>query len=349
VLGPVGDSASATLTDAPPPVESQAREPGQLLAEQVDPGLDLTVANNATLMIGRTATRLAVRGEGLLQVNQTATVQDLELAHPLKLRLYEHAVVTGATGQVVLQLAANAQLVGSERSGLELTDIAPTPFTDPAQALGGAALENIKIPMNARGRQQLALLEHVAHFTPYVRDLPMIRIREWRYRRPFARKRWPTKLEQAQLSGEYEYVKTLARLAAEKGAPGSVRTKLAWATYRMRNLAAGSPVERIALSAYRVIGYGERAIPAVATWLLAAVVAIPIARGIHPDLSVRGLREFGEQWGHYVLSPLHLLRLGGGDDNPGTRELIARILVAAPFVTAVLAARNYVKADRNAP
>src|SRR5262245_15727710 len=45
-----------------------------------------------------------------------------------------------------------------------------------------------------------------------------------------------------------------------------------------------------------------------------------------------GLSTYFKSGGH-ILSPLHLLGLGGKDSVTRTRELVARILVMLPFVT----------------
>jgi hypothetical protein len=309
--------------------------------DSVAPGLNLTLSRGVELRIVREAVSLSIGGAGSVRFFAGATGQDIEMKG-IRLWVDEQAVLTELTGQATLGHAPRAHLIGSPRVGFRLVDIL-LPTNHP---LEGAVLQDIEIPPTVRGRQQLAYVEEASHFTPYIRRLP------WRYRRPFARRRrqgWTTPIDRAALANESEYTRTLARLAATKGAPGSVRTQLTCAAYRLRNLTAATTTERGLLSAYRCIGYGERAMPAVGVWLLAALLAIPVGQGFNLDTSVTGIRHLIELWWSYVLSPLHLLHLGGSDGTAGTRELAARVLVAAPFVTAVLATRKYVKADRDNP
>jgi hypothetical protein len=352
-LAPEGDRSSDVqlLSAQAPPGQSQ--EPCVLQAKSVEAGLFLQLLGPTRLEVADEAKDLEVRGPGELMIHPNAAVQRLTLVDQPRLSVGEYAVVTAMTGEAFLiRRAAHTQLVGAADSGLELLGIS----TD----LTGATLENIKIPNTPRGRQELAQIEQATHFTPYIRELPTAplepyyvwqgnqsgRVRAIR-RILLGSQRPVTDAGLAKRTGDYEYVRAMARLAATKGAPGSVRTKLAWSMYRLRNLVVGK-WERCALTGYRMIGYGERAGPAVITWIVVAALVIPLRYGLSPDFSPDGIGHFFEHWGSNILSPLHLLHLGGSDEDDGNHwHLLAKILVAAPFVTAILAARKYLKGDRD--
>lgn len=149
---------------------------------------------------------------------------------------------------------------------------------------------------------------------------------------------------------EAEYANALADLAASRGAPASVRTNLAWLSYRMANLTAPGRAERFVLWLYRMIGYGERVMPAVICYAVVALTCAIIS--LHAaafSLSPSGFHLFLGRWGDWLASPLHLLHFNDSITDTGWWFTLGRALVAIPFLTAVLALRNYVKVDHRTP
>jgi hypothetical protein len=88
----------------------------------------------------------------------------------------------------------------------------------------------------------------------------------------------------------------------------SVRTKLAWCAYRIRHLQTIGKTERFILGAYRLIGYGERPMPAFILYLVfALVVTLVYLSDESLALTAAGIGHFLTVLFGWLVGPLHLL------------------------------------------
>jgi hypothetical protein len=152
----------------------------------------------------------------------------------------------------------------------------------------------------------------------------------------------------ADLNLASNYTEVLSDLADAKGAPSSVRSDLAWYRYKLRNLTAPQTWERRLLTAYGLLGYGERFSPPARLYLVvAATAAILSLLGRPIELSVDGFITVGHSYVDWLMTPLHLLQLGEGSapqfELPQYLDQVFRALIAIPFVTAALTIRKLVK------
>ena len=233
--------------------------------------------------------------------------------------------------------------------GLKVRDRGSKPL--PGQAVwDDTVLTSVRLPHGLDGRRILTLLGNAFHFTPDTTDLPgrdqtiwawATRSREINYKKPENASR---------LLGDAEFVRELTRVCRDKGAPGSVTTQVSWCAYRLRALKAKG-VEWGALAIYRLLGYGERPVPAFALWvLLSFALAGPVlfANDHEFDWSKGGFGVFAAEVGRLLLGPLSALAKSGGTLNSTGDfvEVAARTLTAIPLVTGAIALRNYVKSER---
>jgi hypothetical protein len=302
----------------------------------------VVVASGAHLEVLDLCGGLDVTGPGRVMLSTADIVIFRQPAVTLDLGL--HAQVSGSTGSVRLGRVARATVSGDGAApgvgqGLMIESVDPT-----SDALDGVSLLNARFPVSLAGRQSISALRlHADSVTPRLTDdIPGRGV----WRRP-SRAPHPPRDE---LQMQAEFTRALADLAAERGAPASIRTDLAWSAYRMRNASAPGKTERCILSAYRVIGYGERALPPLALYCILALLMALCALHDHPwDPNLNGIKTLGDAYLTWLVTPLHLLHLTEDPKNtfslPGHADTFARIAIAIPFVTAVLALRNYVKED----
>jgi hypothetical protein len=299
------------------------------------------------------------------------TVNQTEICGGLRLSLRDHAtvaqssftVVPGTTGDIgpVLTSAPNAFLldvsgtvslgevpgihIASGKSGLAI-DLDPSvdSASDPWK---GAMMTNVILPKGLVGRQVLDRLDSTYQFTPAVTDLPGRdqTVIAWAFRKRKA-KYAKDSTSQRLLYEDAEFMRELAALCREKGTPGSVATTVAWCAYRLRTLKAHG-VEKVALSVYRALGYGERPLPAFLLWaVLALGLAGPVLALRGADFDWSGYNYFLTEAGRLALGPLAGLLKGGTLDGGDIVEVAARALTSVPLVTGSLAMRNYVKSER---
>jgi hypothetical protein len=323
---------------------------GQILVTKGISRIDLTLEDTA--MHTDDAEDLMVNGRGTVVVRKSC--QNICFGGAaISLSVGAYGQVYGATGCVRLERAAHAHIAGSPQ-GLWLEWV-----TADSKDIEGVSALNVAFPVSLVGIQTISMLsDHGNSITPLVHErLPGRDHRIWSRVAPKEPRIPANSGDDAvppslttQLTIEAEYAHALADLAAFKGAPASVRTNLAWCSYRMRNVTAPGRTEHFVLSLYRMIGYGERVIPALICYAVVALMTTTIS--LHAaDLSVTpaGIRLFLETWRNWLASPLHLLRLTDSITDSSLWQTLGRALVAIPFVTAVLALRNYVKDDHRTP
>jgi len=129
----------------------------------------------------------------------------------------------------------------------------------------GAVIRGFHLPRGLTGRVLLAELQEAYHLDPATGRLPGA---EPEYRLPHALRTEdlgaallgsaPGDADAGNLRQDAELLRELRRLTSTKGAPGSTRSMVGWCSYRLRHATTSGLVERVALSGYRVLGYGER-------------------------------------------------------------------------------------------
>lgn len=331
----------STPTEGEPAPRAELRvRGGQALKCEEVVGLNVRVDEGATLSVA-TLRLVELTGPGRVEVQQGRSVALQMPAIRLSLAPYGQLVdvwgalhlVSGRHGHV----SAKKQGAAGER--LEVLSVDAKD-----RALEGISLTGIHIPPNLSGRETIAVLRDQAEYvTPAVtNDLPgrgpLRGIRNlfgWLAPEP----------DPINATMDTEYSAALADLAQQKGAPASVRTALAWSSYRMRNITAPSWAERFLLSVYRLIGYGERPAPAFIAYIAAAALVTAVIWGdtqLVLDDS-EGYKNVGKTFGYWLATPLHVLNLTGQEESIGAIGTLGRLVVAVPFVTAVLATRNYLK------
>ena len=139
----------------------------------------------------------------------------------------------------------------------------------------------------------------------------------------------------------------LAQVTAERSTLGSIRTKSAHASYRMRQLAASSRWERWLLAAYRPFGYAQRPGPPLLMWLLVTAAAVPLVT-ISGRIAPSGRLEWLELLGEVLFLPFQFLRLNEGvgaelSKLPAVPLVALRVALTVPFIFTVLAVRQFVR------
>lgn len=257
------------------------------------------------------------------------------------------AAVLSATGHVELRNVAQLQ-VSASTAGLKVRD-SGSEDTTRAVDWTGTVLTGVILPDGLEGRRTLTRLTDAYQFSPDVRQLPG---RDQTVVARLVKRRKVTYSDRVdhvrRLHADAEYLREMARVCNEKGAPGSVTTQVAWCAYRLRALKSRG-LERAALAVYRCIGYGERPGPAILLWLaLSLMLAGPVLLigGAHWDPN-DGVDNFFLEVGRLMLGPLAVLtRSGSLDSKEDFAEIVARTLTAVPLLTGAIALRKYVKAER---
>lgn len=295
----------------------------------------------------------AVQGPGRLWVRRGGNGL-MMIAPALTLNMDAHAQVSGATGKLKIEGARHSMLAAGVVSGsnerrrlfrgrsamqpgydlLDVLDETPTE----GGSMQGASLLGVRLPVTRAGLRVISILAKDAGtvFPAIHSGLPGAPALS---RNPSARGDGPL---------QAEFARALADLARAKGAPASTRTYLAACSYRMRQRTSGT-IERCALWVYGLLGYGERAMPAFATFMVLAVAMASIQLihgGAGWDPTLGGISRYLTTVVDWLVTPLHILRLTSPDsDDVGRFGTLGRLLVAAPFAVGVFAMRNYVKDD----
>lgn len=306
-----------------------------------------SIERDGRLAITVSCEKSVLRGAGAVTLGGLAV--GVQFQAPLRLSTLSHSTISNASGSVVLARVENSTIVGryegrdSRPQGLEIVGIVD------ASGLARVTLDGVRFPRSSEGLEVIsALAQHSLQVTPAVLRgaLPG---RRWTDRAPWAR-RW---MSSEEILVNQIHAQELASLAEKKSTTGASRTILSWCAYRMRNLAAAGVAERTLLSAYRLIGYGERMAPALLTYVVIALACTLVSEAGRPlDVSDDGLRQFGGDLLAWLITPLHLVDLTESTAFPGNLprsvEVIFRVMIAIPFLTGVLALRKYAKQGASA-
>lgn len=260
----------------------------------------------------------------------------------IKLRASEGAVLFGVSGRWTVSDLRSGQMHGSN-DGFELLRLDPLKADGgrPIGVLDGAMLTGFQVSPGLYGRTILAALETAYHVSPMLSDLPGLKA-EYRWSRRTFRKRSPDLFRK--LPEDAEFVDALARVSKSKGAPGAVRTKMSWCAYRLRHLNTQSFWERVVLFGYRLLGYGERPLPAFATWIVAALLLALLQQDIGLGWGLRSadMPGFGDDFFGHLFAPVSaVVRTSAGDIEYW--EYVVRAIPAIPLITGSIALRNFVK------
>ena len=264
----------------------------------------LVISKSSRLTVQNPVRNVQLRGQGAVSLLSGGEQVECGPPAPL-LSLAEGAQVLEVSGRVRLGEVSNASLIGSS-SGAEGHDESGfvVEAVGDANDLDGVTLINFALPQTVEGMKSLNLLTTKAHVaSPSVRGpLPGLKGDtrwSWAFRR----------VNDPELIVQTHYARALAKLASGKGATGAVRTKLSWAAYRMRNITAEALSERLALSLYRLIGYGERALPPLFLFLVVAALFASASLLDHEvSLSLSGTGVWLDAYGDWIVGPLHVLR-----------------------------------------
>lgn len=257
------------------------------------------------------------------------------------------SVLTQIGGEVALLKVEHVHLTASP-TGLVIHQAYETENDKPSWV--GLVVSGVTFPRGSAGRRILAKMADAYYFAPATDGVPgsdQTVVAKVRRNRIVNYSHHPDRLRQ-----DAEYTREIARLARDKGAPGSVATHLAWCAYRLRALSATGKVEKGALAAYRTIGYGERPVPAFLTWIfLAMTLTGPILalNGHSFEATLGGLGAWSEEAFRLALGAFAGISWGQTVDRDfaASAEILARVLISVPLVTGTLALRNYVKSGSN--
>lgn len=311
----------------------------------------IAVVRNAELVVAGEARGLTLAGPGILTVGVGAS--DVAFLNPTpRLRMCENAQLVDASGSVQIIAARHASIIGKESSekssGANSGTMLNVTGVSKGEDLSGLSLSNFRVPLSITGLQILdALSGHAAQVSPSLHaGLPGLMPGTWR------RIGWRRTVSH-EMAINSQIATALASLAAEKAESGAVRTKLAWCAYRMRNISAAGRAERVLLSLYRGIGYGERPGPAMLTYVALAIMMASIALSGNEFVpTVDGLHLWIKAVGDWLIAPVHVLKLTGEAEPesylPQPWDTLARLIIALPLATAALALRKYVKSERKA-
>lgn len=256
------------------------------------------------------------------------------------------SVIADASGDVALGKVSHVH-VSASQSRLTI-HLAEREGGESAQdPWKGLVLTGAYVQGGLEGRRILASMAQVYHFAPDTDDVPGRDQTAWALISGKRKVRYGG--TDRQLHQDAEYVRELSRLSREKGAPGSISTRLAWCAYRLRAIKAQGSVERFALFVYRLLGYGERPVPAFVAWAtLSLLLAGPVlaAGGHRPEWTGEAVERYMLEVGRLALGPFAGLGRGGGLDGGNMAEIAARAATSIPLVTGALALRNYVKSER---
>lgn len=150
----------------------------------------------------------------------------------------------------------------------------------------------------------------------------------------------------------------IADHVVSSAASGTSRSAALWAASRAHHAAASSRVEKLLRGVHRLLGYSQRPLPALFTWLALVVSGAALLHWLLPGSSGCFSPEehvalpygFVEQFERVLLLPTTLLRLsqGGASGYPpllcsGVAHVAGVVLVGVAAAFFVVALRNYLR------
>ena len=156
-------------------------------------------------------------------------------------------------------------------------------------------------------------------------------------------------LTHATIRARGETAAQLADILGGKVNSGASRAWLLWAVARLQHRGLNRrAAEKWFRACYRLVGYGYRPLPSLASWATLALAGLLYAwlggyAGEPTSIA------FGWQWiGRYIetlLLPISYLRLGNSGATqmytPVAVDLVSRLVIGLPFLFAVLGIRQY--------
>lgn len=266
----------------------------------------------------------------------------------------ENAIVTELEGSFTLGSVRGATLAGGA-NGFLISGVSGARFgrngvtEDP---LAQSILRGFRIPDGLTGRRLLTKFSSVFQMEPARQHLPGSDMTLWRGISIRSPRRSlssiflgaaPDDRGAAAMHLDSELMRELHRLVKEHGAPGASRTKVGWCSYRLRHATTTGGMERFALTGYRMLGYGERPFPSLATWLMLSMLMAGIVLGFDLDFSQSGFRNLFAETLVQAGGPLAAVMRSGTAPLQEDWHYMLRALVAVPLITAALSVRNYVK------
>ncbi|MBD3926574.1 hypothetical protein IEZ26_18265 [Nocardioides cavernae] len=284
-------------------------------------------------VIVREADSVIMQGAGQVRVRQSARA--LRLKSGLVISADRGAQLIETSGEVTLAQVANSRITSDETHG-------PLVISKLAEGfeVSGLSIAGVEFPVTLEGLRLISIMSADAgHVVPTVPT---------QLRQASQRATSDTSVHARELELASNYAEVLSDLADKRGAPSSVRSELAWFRYRLRNLTAPERWERRLLSGYELLGYGEKFTAPGKLYLAVAAFAAGLCLLGRPfDPSIEGVLLVLHSYVDWLMTPLHLLKLGEGTEPdfelPQYLDQLFRALVAAPFVTAVLTVRKFVK------
>lgn len=341
----IGEFTATTVTLINPGQENP-------VAVAIDNAKDATIIGEGlphiTLENGK---NLTLAGSILLEVR--GLVEDLKgLKRATKvptLRANANALALGLSGSFELDSISGANLEGG-RDGFIIERIRTSSLASDKSArekVGHAVIRGFRVPGGLSGRMLLAQMDDAFHLDPATQGLPgdefRLRISSLPDWRSWILGSAPTRSRSGHMHHDAELMRELHRLVIAKGAPGATRTRVGWCSYRLRHATTTGFIERLALTGYRWLGYGERPGPALLTWIVLSIAGAATVLGWSPDLSTAGVQRLLREAGNQATGPLAAVMRSGTSSLSHQYEYVIRALVAIPLITAALALRNYVK------
>ena len=267
--------------------------------------------------------------------------------------------VNQASGECVLE-GLGARLRGHRRHGLTILGIEMR-----HGALTGGHLTNADVrylPVDQIPHlSKLRVLELSGRSLKLFARDELVRIgSRWPPRRPLLLK---ARMSGHDVSDRSETAAELARLLVDRVTSGNSRAWLFWCVERLQHRSLETHgFEHLFRSAYRMVGYGFRPMPAVSTWVLMALLGLLWGLGIgavettiadqegilsvitdtnpiSADASLIG------RYLEFLLYPISAVGFGASSGvlrlQPTSVDLIARVLIGIPFVFVVLSSKRF--------
>jgi hypothetical protein len=251
--------------------------------------------------------------------------------------------VFAASGQVNLEMGPEAVCVGDRYTPLEVHRI---------KDCKGGLLDGVGVYW-LEGIGELTTLEQAESFSPWFPPRSRLGVSlPWRDPRTAFRDRMILGGGSAETIRQKQahFWNRMAGILENNHAGGTVQSEVRWEAARARRRALRWGRERFLLSAYSLIGYGERIFLPLLWLFVLAGIATPILLDPPPvSLSCERWDEFGSTFGRTLLSPLAFFRFVGTPDAHGPLEhgalLTVRIAGLLLLFFALAAIRRVTKAE----